>query len=166
METFSASLALCVGNSPVTGEFPAQRPVTRSFDDYLVCDWINRWGNNREAGDLRRHRAHYDVIVVKFVDIFVFSMITHRHVIGSLSLPPEEEVPTYITVPIVIAADALVTQWASSGMVLTVYIWHCSPELDKAGQYFTHSFIGELTELDRHMVEIVPQRSKEPRILL
>ena len=31
METFSALLAHCVGNSPVTGEFPAQRPVTRSF---------------------------------------------------------------------------------------------------------------------------------------
>ena len=32
METFSALLAICVGNSPVTGEFPAQRPVTRSYD--------------------------------------------------------------------------------------------------------------------------------------
>ena len=32
METFSALLAICAGNSPVTGEFPAQRPVTRSFD--------------------------------------------------------------------------------------------------------------------------------------
>ena len=32
METFYASLALCVENSPVTGEFPSQRPVTRSFD--------------------------------------------------------------------------------------------------------------------------------------
>ena len=32
METFSTLLALCAGNSPVTGEFPAQRPVTRSFD--------------------------------------------------------------------------------------------------------------------------------------
>ena len=31
MGTFSALLALCVGNSPVTGEFPSQRPVTRSF---------------------------------------------------------------------------------------------------------------------------------------
>ena len=31
METFSALLAICAGNSPVTGEFPAQRPVTRSF---------------------------------------------------------------------------------------------------------------------------------------
>ena len=30
----------------------------------LACAWINRWVNNREAGDLRRHRAHYDVIVM------------------------------------------------------------------------------------------------------
>ena len=32
MESFSAWLAICAGNSPVHGEFPAQRPVTRSFD--------------------------------------------------------------------------------------------------------------------------------------
>ena len=36
METFSALLALCAENSPVTGEFPAQRPVTPSFD--IFCD--------------------------------------------------------------------------------------------------------------------------------
>ena len=30
----------------------------------LICVWINGWVNNREAGDLRRHRAHYDVIVI------------------------------------------------------------------------------------------------------
>ena len=35
METFSASLAICAGNSPVTSEFPAQRPVTQSFDVFL-----------------------------------------------------------------------------------------------------------------------------------
>ena len=28
METFSALLAICAGNSPVTGEFPSQRPGT------------------------------------------------------------------------------------------------------------------------------------------
>ena len=32
LETFSALLAICAGNSPVPDEFPAQRPVTRSFD--------------------------------------------------------------------------------------------------------------------------------------
>ena len=35
MEIFSALLAICAGNSPVPGEFPAQRPVTRSFDVFL-----------------------------------------------------------------------------------------------------------------------------------
>ena len=46
METFSALLALCVGNSPVTGEFPAQRPVTRSFDvffDLHLNKWLSKW---------------------------------------------------------------------------------------------------------------------------
>ena len=35
METLSALLAMCAGNSPVPGEFPAQRPVTRSFDVFF-----------------------------------------------------------------------------------------------------------------------------------
>ena len=35
METFSALLALCAGNSPATCEFPSQRPVTRSFDVFF-----------------------------------------------------------------------------------------------------------------------------------
>ena len=30
----------------------------------LICVWINGWVNNREAGDLRRYRAHYDVTVM------------------------------------------------------------------------------------------------------
>ena len=35
METFSPLLALCVGNSPIAGEFPTQRPVTRGFDVFF-----------------------------------------------------------------------------------------------------------------------------------
>ena len=35
METFFALLAICAGNSPVTGEFSTQRPVTRSFDVFF-----------------------------------------------------------------------------------------------------------------------------------
>ena len=62
METFSALLAICAGNSMVTGEFPAQRPVPRSFGVFF--DWINGWVNNREAGDLRRHRTHHDVTIM------------------------------------------------------------------------------------------------------
>ena len=35
METFSALLAICAENSPASGEFPAQRPVTQSFDVFF-----------------------------------------------------------------------------------------------------------------------------------
>ena len=33
----------------------------------LIRAWINGWVNNGEAGDLQRHRAHYDVIVMKIM---------------------------------------------------------------------------------------------------
>ena len=42
METFSALLAICVGNSPVTGKFPSQRPVTQSFDVFFDLH-LNKW---------------------------------------------------------------------------------------------------------------------------
>ena len=32
----------------------------------LICAWMNDWVNNREAGDVRRHCAHYDVIVMEY----------------------------------------------------------------------------------------------------
>ena len=35
MEIFSALLAICAGNSPAPGDFPAQRPVTRGFDVFF-----------------------------------------------------------------------------------------------------------------------------------
>ena len=34
----------------------------------LIYAWTNSWVNNREAGDLRHHRAHYDVIVIESVE--------------------------------------------------------------------------------------------------
>ena len=49
METFSALLATCAGNSPVPGEFPTQRPVTQSFNvfsDLCLNKQLNKqsWG--------------------------------------------------------------------------------------------------------------------------
>ena len=64
------------GNSPVTGEFPAQGPVTQSFDFSLICAWINDWVNNREADDLRRHQAYCDVTVV-FVELILRRVFTY-----------------------------------------------------------------------------------------
>ena len=71
METFSVLQAICSGNSPVIGEFPAQRPVTRSFDVFYHLCLNYRWVNNREAGELRRHRAHDDFIVMNKLDILM-----------------------------------------------------------------------------------------------
>ena len=53
MEAFSALLALFAGNSLVTGEFPPA--------------WTNGWVNNRKAGNLGRHAAHYDAIVMRII---------------------------------------------------------------------------------------------------
>ena len=62
METFSALLALCAGNSPATGEFPAQRPVTRSFDVFFDLPLNKRlskqswcWWFETPSHSLRRH---------------------------------------------------------------------------------------------------------------
>ena len=60
----SALLALCA-NSPMTGEFPAEKgQKRRALMFSLTCARINDRVNNHEAGDLRRHNAHYDVIVM------------------------------------------------------------------------------------------------------
>ena len=60
---FRVTGLLC-GNSPVTIEFPSQSQWRGALIFSLICAWINRWVNNREAGDMRRHRGHFDVIVM------------------------------------------------------------------------------------------------------
>ena len=62
METFSALLALCAGNSPVPGELPAQRPVTRRFDvlfDLRLNKRLSKqswgWWFETPSGPLWRH---------------------------------------------------------------------------------------------------------------
>ena len=66
VETFFALLALCARNSPVTGEFPAQRPVTRGFDVFFdLCLKkrlsIQSWGSSFEtlSRPLWRHSNVY-----------------------------------------------------------------------------------------------------------
>ena len=63
MKTLSALLGICAGNSPVTGAFPHKGQWRGDLMFSVICTWINGWVNNREAGDLRRHRAYCDVIV-------------------------------------------------------------------------------------------------------
>ena len=103
METFSALLALCAGNSPVIG------------DAELWCflwsaPWINELVNNREVGDLRRHRAHYDVVAM----ILSLSVWNMRYIF-----------PTYSVN--IISADALAPCGRSlllTGMISNIWINH------------------------------------------
>ena len=72
METFSALLALCAGNSPVSGEFPSQRPVTQSFDVFFdLCP--NRQLSKQSWGWWfdTLYRAHYNVIVMQWFEKIV-----------------------------------------------------------------------------------------------
>ena len=51
-----------IQRSPVNSPHKGQWRGALMFS--LICVWINGWVNNREAGDLRRHHAHYDVIIM------------------------------------------------------------------------------------------------------
>ena len=64
METFSAywSFVRGIHRSPVNSPHKGQWRGALVFS--LICVFINGWVNNREAGDLRRYRDHYDVIVL------------------------------------------------------------------------------------------------------
>ena len=64
METFSTLQVVCEGN---TGHqwFPlSQRSVTRSYDVFFELRLKKQQTHNRDAGDLKRHRAHYNVTVM------------------------------------------------------------------------------------------------------
>ena len=64
IETFSALLAICAGNSPTPVNSPHKGQWRGALMFSLICVWINVWVNNREAGDLRRYRVNYGVIVM------------------------------------------------------------------------------------------------------
>ena len=53
-----------IHRSPVNSPHKGQWRGALMFS--LICVWINGWVNNREAGDLRRYRAHYNVTVMWF----------------------------------------------------------------------------------------------------
>ena len=77
METFSALLALCAGihRSPVNS--PHKGQWLGNFMFSLICAWINGWVNNHRAGDLRRHRADYDVTVMQNKTVAIYVMSGH-----------------------------------------------------------------------------------------
>ena len=76
METFSALLAICAGNSPVKSPHKGQWRGALKFS--LICVGINGWVNNREAGDLRRDRAYYNAIVMNITLANIDRVLCHH----------------------------------------------------------------------------------------
>ena len=64
-----------IHRSPVNSPHKGQWRGALIFS--LICVWINGWVNNREVGDLRRYRAHYDVIVMWKCHIASTSWASH-----------------------------------------------------------------------------------------
>ena len=73
MKTISALLALCAGNSTVTGKFPPQRPVIfvlfceRPLIFSLIFAWKDGWANSPDIGELKCYRTHYDIAAMSAI---------------------------------------------------------------------------------------------------
>ena len=81
METLSALLAICAGNSPVTGEFPAQWTVTRSFDiffDLRLNKRFNKqsrdWWFETSSGPFWRHCNDDRIISLQMINATCISV--------------------------------------------------------------------------------------------
>ena len=85
---FRITVHLC-GNSPITGEFTAQRPVTRSFEVFFDLGLNKRVSNNREAGDLRPQWAHYDATVMLRMLVMDISLAQGNDMLALLSFKQE-----------------------------------------------------------------------------
>ena len=58
-----------IHRSPVNSPHKGQWRGALMFS--VICVWVNGWVNNREAGDFRRYRAHFDVIVMELAEVVV-----------------------------------------------------------------------------------------------
>ena len=99
MWRFSASLTICAGihRSPVNYPHKGQWRGALMFS--LTCAWKHDWVNNGEAGDLRRHGAHYDVIVMQ-QHWFKMSMSHNPHEFEAIILEGCMGLSTYICIGI------------------------------------------------------------------
>ena len=72
-----------IHRSPVNSPHKGQWRGALMFS--LICAWINAWANNREAGDLRCHCAHYDLIVMLRSSGNLNSMISRKKLYKKLA---------------------------------------------------------------------------------
>ena len=79
MKTFYALLAIGEGNPRSPADSPHKGQWRGALMLSLICAWTNGWANDQDAGDMRRHRAHYDVTVTKMTATpQIMTLITDR----------------------------------------------------------------------------------------
>ena len=122
----------------------------------LICAWTNVWANNRDAGDLTRHRAHYDVTVMNwrldniFIRIpvleWIFNYLVHRtaYVYDINIIEP-------------IHTCHLTYLWAININFVPpdfpIDIWYLSSQLQCGTQIFSHSsIVPVLTHLNNNLI--------------
>ena len=128
------------GNSPVTGEFPGHRwiPLTKASDAELRSFlWyaLEPTANDRDAGDLRRHRSHYDAIVVKMdmfssVQFILFIIVTsmiHITIYSIHHIIHTKPSPCICSTYMVLHSSfgiLMSAVWSKPCMFLGHYYWH------------------------------------------
>ena len=107
-----------IHRSPVNSPHKGQWRGALMFS--LICARINDWVNNREAGDLRRYRAHYDVIVMTWTDIDLASVwSSYNHTIS-------QEVPqpfNFKMIYLKFHSDLPVSNELMTGYALIMHFW-------------------------------------------
>ena len=102
----------------------------------LICARIKGWVNNRKAGDLRRHRAHYDVIVMlwKYTPFFIFGgwkIKQHIHVKRPSDILPVVPFLSYINTP-----SEFITQNVRANSELSPWSNYPPPNLGQNPRFF------------------------------
>ena len=122
METFSALLAICEGNPPVT----SQRPVTRGFGIFFDLCPKKGWASNRDTSDLRRHCAHYDVT--------------------------EMSASWQLTVHLVGWQWVLITNSTFCWLTVRLDNWECVVIFERSDDHLTYSYITGILVLGRRLI--------------
>ena len=130
METFPRNWPFVrdIHRSPVNSPHKDQWRGASMFS--LICAWINSWVNNREAGDLRCHLAHYDVIVMRFTAPGTTAWLPVTAIllllISGVYAPVNWVILPQITVSIFSPADT----WHNEGFLSIMHLWKTSVEFE------------------------------------
>ena len=112
----------------------------------LICAWINGWIHNREAGDLRRYRAHYDLTVMRTSEISISDHVDCKQISNAYRAWYQILVPQIQNVSMQFNSSVVVV-WASICDNLLIEIWattewnHSRVGLTAPGHYLNQCYL-------------------------